>query len=326
MSVKRMRIGTLGVPTQRIEETSRTRREGSRRWKAQPASPGTAKRSSRRTGKDRPGQTALSTQGCATVADDPGQSGPSLKLSRRSNGCQRFERVSRMGPKVHVVQSSKFPWLEHGNQATMPAQQSLRSANSPRAARSLLHVGGSDRSARRGLLRPGPGRRAVRRRVRLHHPVLSARSRLRRTDERPSLARRAGIRPGPLAQVSDQLSHSAQPGFLAPLDETPSPGTRNTSYRWGSSASWSIARLPSIVLGAVGCVAIFASARSFVDERTGGIAACPAGGQPALPSARPPGHVRGPLRGVPAARRCPGTLGLEILALGWTHRPEPAAA
>ena len=44
--------------------------------------------------KDRqrsPGQTALSTQGCATVADNPGQSGPSLKLSRRSDGCQGFE-------------------------------------------------------------------------------------------------------------------------------------------------------------------------------------------------------------------------------------------
>src|SRR5208283_1528419 len=62
--------------------------------------------------KDRqrsPGQTALSTQGCTTAADKPGQSGPSLKLSRRSDGCQRFERVSRMSPKVHVVQSLNFP-------------------------------------------------------------------------------------------------------------------------------------------------------------------------------------------------------------------------
>ena len=94
--------------------------------------------------KDRqrsPGQTALSTQGCATVADNPGQSGPSLKLSRRSDGCQRFERVSRMSPKVHVVQSLNFSRLHHGTQATMPAQQPLRTANSPRAAWSLWRGG-----------------------------------------------------------------------------------------------------------------------------------------------------------------------------------------
>src|SRR5208337_2948783 len=42
-------------------------------------------------------------------------------------------------------------------------------------------------------------------------------------------------------------------------------------------------------------------------------------------SARPPCHVRGRLRGVLAGRRRPGTLGLEILARAWTHRPEPTA-
>jgi hypothetical protein len=43
-----------------------------------------------------PGQTAPSTQGCPTVADNPGSSGQSLKLSRQSHGCQSFKRISRM--------------------------------------------------------------------------------------------------------------------------------------------------------------------------------------------------------------------------------------
>src|SRR5262249_50247973 len=46
----------------------------------------------------------LDTKACDRE-DSPGLSGPSLKLSRRSTGCQRIERVSRMRPEVHVVQS-----------------------------------------------------------------------------------------------------------------------------------------------------------------------------------------------------------------------------
>ncbi len=47
----------------------------------------------------------------------------------------------------------------------------------------------------------------------------------------------------------------------------------NTSYRWGTERELIIARLPSIVLGAVGCVAIFAIGGMVRDQRTGVIAA-----------------------------------------------------
>src|SRR5262249_12060666 len=81
-----------------------------------------------------PGPTARSTQGCATLADNPVQSGPSLKLSRRSGGCQRIAAISRMGFESHVVQSSKFPSIDRGTKGPMRAHDPLRSSNSPRAA------------------------------------------------------------------------------------------------------------------------------------------------------------------------------------------------
>jgi len=47
----------------------------------------------------------------------------------------------------------------------------------------------------------------------------------------------------------------------------------NTAHRWGTERELVIARLPSIVLGAVGCVAIFAIGTILRDEQTGVIAA-----------------------------------------------------
>jgi 4-amino-4-deoxy-L-arabinose transferase-like glycosyltransferase len=47
----------------------------------------------------------------------------------------------------------------------------------------------------------------------------------------------------------------------------------NTSHRWGTERILIIARLPSIVLGAIGCVATFAIGSIIRDQRTCGIAA-----------------------------------------------------
>ena len=47
----------------------------------------------------------------------------------------------------------------------------------------------------------------------------------------------------------------------------------NTSYRWGTERELIVARLPSIFLGAVGCVAIFAIGTILRDQQTGAIAA-----------------------------------------------------
>jgi 4-amino-4-deoxy-L-arabinose transferase-like glycosyltransferase len=47
----------------------------------------------------------------------------------------------------------------------------------------------------------------------------------------------------------------------------------NTAHRWGTERTLLIARLPSIVLGAVGCVAIFATGSILRDRQTGEIAA-----------------------------------------------------
>jgi 4-amino-4-deoxy-L-arabinose transferase-like glycosyltransferase len=48
---------------------------------------------------------------------------------------------------------------------------------------------------------------------------------------------------------------------------------QNTSYRWGSQRDLIVARLPSIVSGALGCVAIFALGTFVAGPWTGGIAA-----------------------------------------------------
>ena len=131
--------------------------------------------------------------------------------------------------------------------------------------------------------------------------------------ERPCLARWPGATTlFPCPSISS-ISRSARPGFLVPRHGTPLAWYDNTSYRWGSTRELLIARLPSIFMGAVGCVAIFCHWHDPVkDERTGCDRGVPAGDQPALPAARPPGHVRGRLRGVLARRRWPWVLGLEI--------------
>ena len=48
---------------------------------------------------------------------------------------------------------------------------------------------------------------------------------------------------------------------------------RNTSYRWGSPRELVVARLPSILMGALGCMAIFPAGTLVKDAPTGWIAA-----------------------------------------------------
>ena len=176
-----------------------------------------------------------------------------------------------MRPKVHAVQSLKFSRLY--------AKRRRRcSLNIPRDRQTRRRPGatpreiGTRRHPLRGVLLSGTGRRSVRRRIRLHHPVLSARHGLRRADERPGLARAGGLRPGPPTQVPDQPVLPPV-GIPRPNRSVALAWYRDTRVTWGTSQALTFARLPSVLMGAVGCVAIFWLGVLVKDEPTGWIAA-----------------------------------------------------
>src|SRR5271166_4328935 len=215
-----------------------------------------------RTGKDRPDKRPFRRKGVQPRPTTPGQSGPSLKLSRRSDGCQRFERVSRMSPKVHVVQSLNFPRIQHGNQATMPAQQSLPTANPPRPAWSLW---------RGGVvigLRDAPFVDEYAYITQAYQPDLVFSGRMNDASWLDGL----GYDLVPLPKFWINLAFRAA-GIPRPSPWDALAWYDNTTHRWGTERELLVARLPSIVLGAIGCVAIFAIGTILRDERTGAIAA-----------------------------------------------------
>ncbi len=77
---------------------------------------------------------------------------------------------------------------------------------------------------------------------------------------------------------------------------------RDTSRQFVPLPALVAARRPSVVLGAIGCLAIFWIGTILGDRRVGCLAARPAGDQPALPAARAAGDVRRPGGVFPAAR------------------------
>jgi len=177
-----------------------------------------------------------------------------------------------MSPKVHVVQSLNFPRIQHGNQATMPAQQSLGTANSPGAAWSLWRVGVVIGLLAAGLFALGLG----------DAPFVDEYAYITQSYQ-PDLVFSGRMND---ATWLDELGYDLVPlpkfwinlAFRAAGIPRPSPWNAiawypNTSHRWGTESELLIARLPSVVLGAVGCVAIFAIGTLVRDERTGAIAA-----------------------------------------------------
>ncbi len=177
-----------------------------------------------------------------------------------------------MSPKVHVVQSLNFPRLEPGTGATMPAQHSQRTAKSPRAAWSPWRAGGVIALLAAGCFALG-----------LHDKPFVDEYAYITQSYQPDLVF-AGLMND--STWLDMLGYDLVPlpklwinlAFRAAGIPRPAPWNAvawyaNTSYRWGTERDLVIARLPSIVLGAVGCVAIFAIGTMVRDQRTGAISA-----------------------------------------------------
>lgn len=76
----------------------------------------------------------------------------------------------------------------------------------------------------------------------------------------------------PLPKIWINLAFRAT-GIPRPSPRNARPWYNNTSYRWGTERELIIARLPSVILSAIGCMAIFALGSVIRDRRTGAIAA-----------------------------------------------------
>jgi len=176
-----------------------------------------------------------------------------------------------MSPKVHVVQSLNFPRLHHETQATMPAQQPLRSANSLRAAWSLFR-GGVIALLATGFfalgLRDAPFVDEYAYITQSYQADLVFSGRMNDTN----WLERLGYDLVPLPKFFINLAFRAA-WIPRPSRRDAIAWYANTSYEWGTARELLIARLPSVVLGAVGCVAIFALGTMVRDEPTGAIAA-----------------------------------------------------
>ena len=155
----------------------------------------------------------------------------------------------------------------------MPAQHLSRSADSLTSAGVSDPRRGARRHPRGGLLRAGPGRRSLRGRIRVHHPVVSARPRLQPGGcSDPSWLEGPGYDLVPLPKYFINLAFRAA-GISRPTRRDAIAWYANTSYRWGTTRELTIARLPSILTGALACVAIFALGTLVAGPWAGGIAA-----------------------------------------------------
>ena len=76
----------------------------------------------------------------------------------------------------------------------------------------------------------------------------------------------------PLPKLWTNLAFRAA-GIPRPSPWNAVPWYRDTSHRWGTERELIIARLPSVILGTIGCMAIFALGSDIRDHRTGVIAA-----------------------------------------------------
>ena len=177
-----------------------------------------------------------------------------------------------MGPEVHVVQSSKFPSLDPGTPPPMPAQGPSRSAKSPTAARSPCRSAGLIGILAAGFFALGLGDEPFVDEyayiTQSYQPDLVFAGRTNDPAWLEVLAYDLVPLPKYLINASFRVAGIPRPGREAAL-----AWYHNTSYRWGSPRDLVVARLPSVLMGALGCVAIYLLGALVKDGPTGWIAA-----------------------------------------------------
>ncbi len=154
----------------------------------------------------------------------------------------------------------------------MPAYHPLRSANAPATANSLIFKAGLIGALAAGFFALGLG----------DEPFVDEYAYITQSYQPDILL--AG-QPDDLAWLN-AVSYDLVPlpkylinfsfrlaGIPRPAPEAAMHWYRDTAYRWGSIQVLITARLPSIVMGAIGCVAIFAIGVQVKDQRVGSIAA-----------------------------------------------------
>ncbi len=177
-----------------------------------------------------------------------------------------------MGPKVHVVQSLKFPPLEAGTLVPMTPPSPSSSANSPPAPSSVIRQAGlvgliAAVFFALGLTDP-PFIDEYAYITQSYQPDLLLAGKW----NDPSWLEALGHDLVPLPKYSINLAFRAG-GIPRPHRRDAVAWYGNTHYRWGGSLELLTARLPSIAMGALGCVAIFALGTMIKDGATGWIAA-----------------------------------------------------
>ena len=206
-----------------------------------------------------------------------------MKSSRRSSRCQRILSISRMSLDVYLVQSlnRSRPLLDSGMTPPLPHN---RPANSPQSSRSWL-LERRRRSLARftmtvfgcGLFAKAFVHDVFRGRVRLHFAELFRRHFSREGRfQRSRLARFLGLRPATCCRkylIGFPRCVCRKPHRCPDRQRTAASGTETTNRHFGAPATLIVARIPIVVLGAIGCIAA-SWMRTIIDNwRVGTIAA-----------------------------------------------------
>ena len=177
-----------------------------------------------------------------------------------------------MRHEVHVVQSSKFPSLDRGVPPPMLAQDPSRSANSLTAARSPGWSAGLILVLAAGFFALGLGDEPFVDEyayiTQSYQPDLCFAGRINDPAWLEPLAYDLVPLPKYFINASFRMAGIPRPGREAAM-----AWYRNTSYQWGLPRDLVVARLPSVLMAAVGCVAIYLLGALVKDRPTGWIAA-----------------------------------------------------
>src|SRR5262249_53319427 len=139
----------------------------------------------------------------------------------------------------------------------------------PTGARDLVWGLPDRRARRRGLRPPLAGRAPFLGRIRLLLASVLCSALVPRRLERPGLARPGGVRPPPPTEVSDRRRAVCR----GPWPDDWLKWYLNVRIQFGHSDELVAARWPSVLLGALGCVAVYALGVLVGDARVGGLAA-----------------------------------------------------
>ena len=177
-----------------------------------------------------------------------------------------------MEPQVHVVQSSKFPSLDPGTPPPMPAQDASRSANSLPASWSPCWSAGVIAILAAGFfalgLRDEPFVDEYAFITQSYQPDLLYAGRRNDPAWLEILAYDLVPLPKYFINAAFRLAGIPRPGR-----ESAMAWYRDTSHQWGSPRELVVARLPSVMMGTVGCVAVYLLGWLVKDGPTGWIAA-----------------------------------------------------